>query len=96
MTTIKGQKFLTVYAEANDIYEIEYVKKPTYGLNILNDTDGDIQISIDGDFASNADETAGLYITLPSGAAANDLAVPFSTIYIKSAAAGNIVIERCG
>ena len=92
MTTIKGSRFLTVRAEAGEVYEIKY--STSQRLNILNSTTGEIKISSSKEFAE--DSTSGQYLTVPQNAAANDIAMPFDTVYIKPESSGNIVIERCG
>ena len=92
MTTIKGSRFLTIYAEAGEMYEIKYSTPPR--LSVLNNTTGDVKISSSEEFAE--DGASGQYLTAPAGAAANDIAMPFDSVYIKAEAGGNIVIERCG
>ncbi|MCH5212272.1 MAG: hypothetical protein J1G06_04590 [Oscillospiraceae bacterium] len=92
MTTIKGQTFLTVRAEAGEVYEIKYSTPPR--ISMLNNTSGEVKISSSEEFAENG--ASGLYLTIPQNWAVNDIAVPFETVYIKAEASGNIVIERCG
>lgn len=93
MTNVKGQKFLTVPVGADEIYEITYTGNPC--LNFLNNTEGDVLISVQSDFPHNSDDTAGHYLTLPSGAAANAIMFSVPKCYIKASASGNVTIERC-
>ena len=92
MTTIKGSRFLTVRAEVGEVYEIKYATPPR--LSVLNNTTDEVKISSSGEFAE--DSTSGQYLTIPAGAAANNIAMPFDAAYIKVEASGNLVIERCG
>ena len=92
MTTIKGSRFLTVRAEAGEVYEIKYSTPPR--INVLNNTSGEVKISSSEEFAENG--ASGSYLTVPQNWAVNDIAMPFDAVYIKPDASGNIVIERCG
>ena len=92
MTTIKGSRFLTVRAAAGEVYEIKYSSPPR--LCVMNNTSGDVKISSSEEFRDA--EVSGEYLVVPGGAAANDIAMPFDSAYIKADASGNIVIERCG
>ena len=92
MTTIKGNRFLTVRAAAGEVYEIKYSTPPR--LSVMNNTTGEVKISHSEEFAE--DSTSGQYLTVSQNAAANDIAIPFDSAYIKADAGGNIVIERCG
>ena len=92
MTTIKGSRFLTVRAEAGEVYEIKYSTPPR--LSVMNNTSGEVKISSSDEFKEA--EASGEYLTVPAGAAANDIALPFDAAYIKPESSGNIVIEGCG
>ena len=92
MTTIKGSRFLTVRAAAGEVYEIKY-STPSR-ISVMNNTTSEVKISSSVEFTE--DSTSGQYLTVPANAAANNIAMPFDSAYIKSDAAGNIVIERCG
>lgn len=92
MTTIKGSRFLTVRAEAGEVYEIKYSTPPR--LCVMNNTSGEVKISSSAEFREA--EASGEYLTVPAGTAANDIALPFDAAYIMADEGGNIVIERCG
>lgn len=90
---VGGRKFLTIHAVENGEYEINYGVPSR--INILNNTDGDIHISVDNNFSNT--ETVAQFMILPSNVAANNIAIPSDKIYIKTTTGlGNIVIERCG
>lgn len=91
MTPIKGHKFLTIFAEADGEYKINYVKPPR--LSILNSTGGDIYICVNSAFSQT--ESEANFMIIPKGVAVNDVIMPFSSVYIKATEDGNIVIERC-
>ncbi|MGM9937053.1 MAG: hypothetical protein ACI38A_06885 [Candidatus Ornithomonoglobus sp.] len=94
MTTIKGQRFLTVHATAGEVYEIEYTVPPK--VSIANNTDGNIFISTDPEFADDDTGTAGSFLELQAGGAANNISMSFYKVYIKAENSGSIVIVRCG
>lgn len=94
MITVKGQKFLTIHAEAGETYEIKYGAAAAH-INILNFSGGNIRISTRDEFAESADGAAGQYLTIPDGVSANDISIVFSSVYIKADSGGDIVIERC-
>ena len=91
MTEITAKKFLTITTSAEETYKIDYVNLPR--LNILNMTGGEIKIGTNS--VMTGDGTSAPYITLPDGAATNNIAFPYSAIYIYAEAAGKITIERC-
>ena len=76
----------------NGEYKIKSALSGVY--DILNYSDNDILINRNGDFTQN--ENCGNYITLPAGAAYNDLVINHCDIYIKSSGSGTVTINRKG
>lgn len=91
MTNVKGAKFLTITATANETYCLDYVSAQE--VNVLNSTSGNLLV---GDTESfEASGGVGVYLTIPAGAAANDIRCQFNKIYLHANAAGTVTIERC-
>ena len=92
MTTIEGGRFITIRAKRGETYQIRYGYAAK--LCVLNNTSGDVMIASSESFKEDA--AAGMFLTVPRDTAANDIAIPSNSAYIKSDGDGNIVIERCG
>lgn len=90
MVEVKGKYYLTITAEADEIYHIKPVTIRT--ADIYNLTDEDILVSLTGSFEDDEDGV-GEYITIGAQAAANGQKIPESGMYIKAGAAGKITIK---
>ena len=88
MTEVTGKYFLTITAEADEVYYV--TGTALRRVDILNKTESDIHISADSDFA--AENGIASYITIPAGVASNGIYTPSLGLYIKAAADGDIVI----
>lgn len=88
MTEVNNRYFITITAEADEVYHITNtaLKK----VDILNATEGDIMVSDSNDFTA-ADGIAS-YVTIPGGAAANGIYCPSIGIYVKAESAGDISV----
>lgn len=90
METIKGQKFLTISAEAGECYAIQYEAPRT--INVINQTDDVISVS-DKPVISD-DGTAADCIRISDGAFVNGLKLDSNTAYITSDGSGDISVVR--
>ena len=88
MTEVNNRYFITITAEADEVYHISFtaLKK----VDILNATEGDVMVSDSNDFT--ASDGIASYVTIPAGAAANGIYCPSIGIYVKAESAGVISI----
>lgn len=88
MTEVNNRYFITITAEADEIYHISNtaLKK----VDILNSTEGDVMVSDSADFT--ASDGIASYVAIPGGAAANGIYCPSIGIYVKAESAGDISI----
>ena len=88
MTEVNNRYFITITAEADEIYHISNtaLKK----VDILNSTEGDVYVSDSNDFT--ATDGIASYITIPAGTAANGIYCPSIGIYVKAESEGDIAI----
>lgn len=91
MTEIEGNALMTLTANAGETYCVQY--NSNYIVDILNETDGEIYISSDGDFNETGD-TAN-YLTIPAGNGYNNYNHIYAfenKLYIKADTSGKICI----
>ena len=88
MTEVSNRYFITITAEADEVYHIANtaLKK----VDILNAADGNVMVSDSAEFAE--DDGIASYITIPGGAAANGIYCPSVGIYVKAESAGEISV----
>lgn len=88
MTEVNNRYFITITAEADEVYRVSNTALKT--VNILNSTDDVVYISDSNNFT--ASDGIAPYITIPAGTAANSIYCPAVGLYIKAESAGDIVI----
>ena len=94
MVALNGTYFMTIPASEDEVYHITGVTQRR--ADVLNSTEDVIYISSENDF--DADSETGVYpcIIVPGGVAVNDVPVPKTGIYIKTAAdSGNVTVMGC-
>ena len=90
MTNIKGERLITISADANKTYIVDY--GATYTVSILNHTDDAIIVS-DRPNYPNDGVSAGC-IKIAANAFFNNLTIPGPYLYITSIKSGDITIIR--
>ena len=92
---IRGQRTITLSAQANEVYEVQFKKEDI--VDVLNGTESSLRLSV-GE-ANELTDTEGNIIgdtgiTLPAGTAVNDLRLIDGDLCITPSENGNIVIVR--
>ncbi len=90
MNKIKGTNFMTITVANGEIYEIDFTT--SFKVDVMNYSEGEIQLSIDSAFSS--DGTVNNYLSISSGTAYNSLTVRGQKLYIKAGASGSVSIVR--
>lgn len=90
MTTIKGMRLITINAEANETYAVDY--GTTYTASILNHTDDVIAVSDRPNYPD--DGTAAGCIKIAAYAFLNNLTIPGRYLYITPTVDGEITLIR--
>ncbi len=90
MNIIKGERLITINAEADETYSIDY--GTTYTVNILNHTDDVITVSEKASYPN--DGTTSGCVKIAAGAFYNELTIHGRYLYITPAADGNISVVR--
>lgn len=95
MQTITGANEITIAATAGETYKIEY--ETATAVDIFNDTAGDVYVNSTGTFETN--NGVSNYLLLSEGVSYNGYRPPISlgtSVFIKTAAAGNICVTVKG
>lgn len=90
MKEINGQKLLTIAATAGETYLIDYTND--VNVNIINQTDDSIRISLSDDYLQDDDHSC--CITLHPNMFINYFKLRSSKLYIESSGDGDIAVFR--
>ena len=90
MTNIKGQHLITITAEANETYAVDY--GTTYTVNICNHTDDVLVVSDKADYPG--DGTFSGCIKIAADAFYNALTVCGRYLFVTPSADGDITIVK--
>ena len=90
MTTINGNRIMTVSVNSDETYAIKY--NGIFMVNIINNTDGTLTVSETENY--HDDGASANCLRLDAGMYFNRLRMQFGTLYITSERSGDVIITE--